>query len=52
MKVAVVYGTMHKGSTYNIINKIIEEIKMQTEVNVTSFSLPKDMPYFCNSCFN
>lgn len=52
MKVAVVYGTMHKGSTYNIVNKIIEEMKIQTEVNVTSFSLPKDMPYFCNSCFN
>ncbi|MBU3210529.1 NAD(P)H-dependent oxidoreductase [Clostridium algidicarnis] len=49
MEVIVVYGTEHKGSTYNIVQLFLEEL-LVTKENITEFFLPKDMPNFCCGC--
>lgn len=51
MRVTVIYGTMHKGSTYNCVKVLLESLKSE-DINITEFFLPKDMPHFCNSCFS
>ncbi|WP_019226998.1 flavodoxin family protein [Sedimentibacter sp. B4] len=49
MKVAVVYGTEHKGSTYNIAQLFLK--KLENEITeVTEFFLPRDMSNFCRGC--
>ena len=53
MKVVVIYGVEHKGSTYNIAQLFLREIDLGMEGNkVTEFFLPKDMPKFCCGCGN
>ncbi len=52
MKITVIYGTMHKGSTYNCVQLFLEQIKNKTQTEVTEFFLPKDMPNFCVGCFS
>lgn len=52
MKITVIYGTLHKGSTYNCVNLMLEQIKNKTQTEVTEFFLPKDMPNFCVGCFS
>jgi len=52
MKAAVIYGTMHKGSTYNCVQLILERLSAGREVTVTEFFLPRDMPHFCQSCYS
>lgn len=49
MEAVVVYGTMHKGSTYNCVKLLLSYIK---NINITEYFLPKDMPHFCSSCFS
>ncbi|MFD3158008.1 flavodoxin family protein [Haloimpatiens sp. FM7330] len=49
MKIAAVYGTEHKGSTYHISQLFLEKLKPETS-EVTEFFLPKDMPNFCCGC--
>lgn len=49
MKIAVIYGTEHKGSTYNITQLFLNNFKNDTS-EVTEFFLPKDMPNFCRGC--
>lgn len=53
MKISVIYGVEHKGSTYNIAQLFLNELKPVTN-EVTEFFLPRDMPEFCigcNTCF-
>lgn len=50
MNIVVVYGTEHKGSTYNIVNLLLKNLCKDKE-EITEFYLPKDMPYFCKGCF-
>lgn len=49
MKVAVIYGTEHKGSTYNIAQLFLKRLENET-TEVTEFFLPKDMAHFCRGC--
>lgn len=51
MKIVVVYGTEHKGSTYNIVQLFLENL-LVTEENLTEIFLPRDMPNFCCGCGN
>ncbi|WP_234123478.1 flavodoxin family protein [Clostridium hydrogenum] len=51
MKVTVIYGTMHKGSTYNCVKNLLNNTKIN-DSDITEFFLPKDMPHFCCSCFS
>jgi len=48
MKVALIIGTNHKGSTYNIGRMLAE--KLTDSENITEIFLPKDMPKFCLGC--
>ncbi|MCI1945628.1 flavodoxin family protein [Clostridium luticellarii] len=49
MKIVVVHGTEHRGSTYNICQLFLQ--KLQSEASeTTEFFLPKDMPDFCRGC--
>nr|WP_312576179.1 NAD(P)H-dependent oxidoreductase [Sedimentibacter sp.] len=51
MKVAVIYGTEHKGSTYNITQLFLKDLAIENK-DVKEFFLPKDMPHFCIGCGN
>lgn len=46
MKVVIIHGQSHKGSTYNIARMLAEKI---TE-DITDFFLPKDFGSFCVGC--
>lgn len=49
MKVAVVYGTEHRGSTYNIVQLFLDGLHVP-EGDLSEFFLPRDMPHFCCGC--
>lgn len=48
MKIALINGTNHKGSTYHIGRLLAE--KLTNSENITEVFLPKDMPNFCLGC--
>ncbi len=48
MKIALINGTNHKGSTYHIGRMLAE--KLTNAENITEVFLPKDMPNFCLGC--
>lgn len=48
MKVTIIHGQNHKGSTYNIAHKLAEK----TGGEITEFFLPKDFDEFCCGCTN
>lgn len=48
MKVVMINGQKHKGSTYHI-GKILSE-KITQENEITEFFLPKDLNHFCTGC--
>ena len=48
MKVTIINGQNHKGSTYNI-GKILA-LYLTEEMNITEFFLPRDLPKFCSGC--
>lgn len=49
MKIVVVHGTEHRGSTYNISQLFLEKLQSETS-EIIEFFLPKDMPNFCCGC--
>lgn len=49
MKIVLIHGQSHKGTTYHIGRRLTD--KLETEENITEFFLPRDMPYFCNGCY-
>lgn len=46
MKITVIHGQSHKGSTYNIAKQLCDKLGGE----VTEFFLPKDFDYFCKGC--
>ena len=48
MKVLIIHGQSHKGSTYHIANMLAEKLGGET----TEFFLPKDFGQFCAGCTN
>ena len=48
MKVVMIHGQNHKGSTYNIGRKIANKIGTE---EIVEFFLPKDLNYFCVGCY-
>jgi multimeric flavodoxin WrbA len=50
MKIAIVYGTQRKGSTYHIVRQFVDRLETNPD-NITEFFLPKDGPNFCLGCF-
>lgn len=48
MKIVLIHGQNHKGSTYHIGRSIAEGISCEKEI--TEFFLPKDLGHFCTGC--
>ena len=49
MKIVMIHGQNHKGSTYNIGRKVAG--KIGTEEEIVEFFLPKDLNHFCVGCY-
>lgn len=49
MKIVLIHGQNHKGSTYHIGRMIVE--KLTAEKEITEFFLPKDLNHFCLGCY-
>ena len=50
MKIILIHGQNHKGSSYHIGRMIVDKINISKEV--TEFFLPKDLNHFCLGCYN
>lgn len=48
MKIALIHGQNHKGSTYHVARKMAE--KMPGDNEIVEFFLPKDLNSFCIGC--
>jgi len=49
MKIVMLNGQNHKGSTYNIGKSIAE--KIEGENDITEFFFPRDLNHFCAGCY-
>lgn len=49
MKIVIINGQSHKGSTWNIGKLLIGKITGEKEV--VEYFLPKDLNHFCLGCF-
>lgn len=49
MKIVMIHGQNHKGSTWNIGNLLVQRI--QGEKEVKEYFLPRDLNHFCTGCF-
>lgn len=48
MKITLIHGQNHKGSTYHIGKMLAEKFE---GVTITEFFLPKDLEHFCLGCY-
>ncbi len=58
MKITIIHGQNHKGSTYHISQILAEQIQNNEVMNhesekceITEFFLPKDLEHFCLGCY-
>ncbi|MBU5426233.1 NAD(P)H-dependent oxidoreductase [Tissierella pigra] len=51
MKITVIHGQSHKGSTYNITKQIIDKI-LDTNKEIYEYFMPRDTPNYCIGCYN
>ena len=49
MKIVLLHGQDHKGSTYHIARQVADKIQGANEI--TEFFFPRDLPYFCKGCY-
>ena len=49
MKIVMIHGQNHKGSTWNIANLLLQ--KLPGEKEVKEYFLPRDMNHFCSGCY-
>ena len=49
MKIVLIHGQNHKGSTYHIGRSIADKIAGNNEI--TEFFLPRDLEHFCLGCY-
>lgn len=49
MKIVLIHGQNHKGSSYHIGRLIAD--KLETDNQITEFFLPKDVEHFCLGCY-
>lgn len=50
MKIVLIHGQNHKGSSYHIGRMIADKISIEKEI--TEFFLPRDLNHFCLGCYN
>ncbi len=49
MKVVIIHGQSHKGTSYHVGRALVDQLGTKEEI--TEFFLPKDMPHFCCGCY-
>ena len=49
MKIVIIHGQNHKGSTWNIGNLLVQKIAGEKEIK--EYFLPRDLNHFCAGCF-
>jgi len=49
MKIAIIHGQNHKGSSYHIGRLLVDQIPGEKEI--TEFFLPRDLNHFCIGCY-
>ena len=49
MKIVMIHGQNHNGSTWNIANLLLQ--KLPGEKEVKEYFLPRDMNHFCSGCY-
>ena len=49
MKIVLIHGQSHRGSTWNVANILLQELEGEKEVG--EFFLPRDLNHFCLGCF-
>lgn len=49
MKIVMLNGQNHKGSTYHIGRLIVDKIEGENEI--TEFFFPRDLNHFCAGCY-
>jgi len=49
MKIVLLHGQNHKGSTYQIARILVDKIERKAEIS--EFFFPKDLNHFCNGCY-
>lgn len=49
MKIVMIHGQNHKGSTYHISRMLSEQLA--EEKDIREFFLPKDLNHFCLGCY-
>lgn len=52
MQIAIINGNTRHGSTWHCMDIFKQELSRYSEIEVIEFTLPKDMPHFCNGCFS
>lgn len=51
MKIALIHGIGHQGSTWHYTDLICQELSKLGTVEKSEFFLPRDMPHFCTGCY-
>lgn len=51
MNVTIIYGTASKAYTYNSVQLLLNNLKLNMNIKVTEFFSPKDLPSFKRDCF-
>lgn len=50
MKIVLIHGQNHKGSTWNVANILLENMTCDKEIK--EFFLPRDLNHFCMGCYS
>lgn len=52
VNVTIIYGTLSKANTYNCVQLLLNSLRLNMNINITEFFLPKDLPAFNRGCFS
>lgn len=50
LKIIVIHGQSHKGSTYHMTKQIIDKIS-DTDITINEYFMPNDTPDYCIGCY-
>ena len=52
MKITIIHGSPRKGNTYRTVQMVKSEMLKHGEAEFKEYFLPRDMPEFCQGCYN
>lgn len=52
MNVTIIHGNARHGSTWHSVQRILAGLEAGGPLALREFTLPRDMPHFCNGCFS